>query len=80
MNLAQAISKRIRALLVEKGITQYRVEQNMQIDHGTMTGVMRGKNKGGNIRTIFLICRGLGVTPGEFFNDPLFEDTNLEID
>ena len=80
MTISQAIAKRIRDLLVEKNMTQYKLGIDMAIHHGTMMGIMSAKHKGANIRTIFLICKGLGVTPEEFFADPMFTGDMLDFE
>ena len=41
---------------------------------------MSARNNGVNLKTIMQIIRGLGITTAEFFNDPIFENENLEID
>ena len=32
------------------------------------------------IDTLYLICEGLNITLGEFFNDPIFDIENIKID
>lgn len=48
--------------------------------HETMRYLMGNKNKTVNMKTVLLIIRGLGITAAEFFDDPIFEDPELEID
>ena len=58
----------------------YRVSKAMAIHRGTIVNFMGATYKGANIRTIMLICRGLGITVKEFFDDPMFESDELDID
>ena len=50
------------------------------MSHSTMQTLMRADNNSVNLKTGLLICVGLGVTAKEFFDSPLFEDEDLEID
>ena len=79
MKITQAVAKRTRDLLIENKISQYRLEKNMNIHHGTMTGIMSTKNSSMNLKTVLQICKGLGVTPEQFFADPIFTSDELDI-
>ena len=80
MKLSYAVAVRIGNLLKEKNLTQYRLEKNIAMPHNTMKTLMSARNNGVNLKTIMQIIRGLGITTAEFFNDPIFENENLEID
>ncbi len=73
MTLSQAVSIRIRKILQDRKMTQYRLEQNSGISHGTMNSFLNGRNKSCNLTAVVLVTRALGVTTSEFFNDPIFE-------
>lgn len=45
-----------------------------------MKTLMRETNKSVNLRTVMQIAKGLGITVAEFFDDPIFEREDLEID
>ena len=51
MTICQAVAKRINQLLLEKKMTQYRLEQDSGIQHGTMNGIMSARNKGIELNT-----------------------------
>ncbi len=80
MTLNEAIAQRIRAILKERKITQYRLEMDSGIYHNTMTCLLNARYKTSNIKTIAIIIRTLGMTVSEFFNDPIFDLEKLEID
>lgn len=61
-------------------MTQYRLEQNSGIQHGTMNGIMSARNKGIELNTVMMIARGFRMTVTEFLNDPIFTAENLEIE
>lgn len=80
MKLSSAVALRIKELLAERQMTQYRLEKKMAIHHNTMHSIMHAHYQAVNLKTLFLIMMGLEVTPAEFFNDPIFTRDELEID
>ncbi len=80
MTLNQTFAIRVRELLKEKKMTQYRLEQNTGIYHSTMTAVLNNKTKASNFRTMALIIRELGVSITEFFDSEIFDLDIIEID
>lgn len=61
-------------------MTQYRLEQESGIQHGTMNGVMSAKNRGIELNTVMMIARGFQMTVLEFLDDPIFMSEELEIE
>lgn len=80
MKLNEAIATRIRKILKDKNISQYRLELNAGISHSTMICLMNAKYKGCNLTTVILIIRAFGMTVSEFFNDPIFESEDLIVE
>lgn len=80
MKLSTAVAMRISKILQEREMSQYRLEKITAIPHNTMKTLMGERNKSVNLKTVMLIIRGLNMTTSEFFNDPLFESLDLEID
>ncbi len=80
MKLSTAVAMRINNILQERKMSQYRLEKNIAMPHNTMKALMGGRNNGVNLKTVILIIRGLEMTTAEFFDDPLFENPDLEID
>lgn len=80
MKISTAVALRISNILRERNMSQYRLEKSMAIPHNTMKTLMSEKNKGVNLRTVLLVVKGLDMTAAEFFDDPIFENDNLEID
>ena len=78
MNVCQAVAKRINGLLTERKMSQYRLEKNSGIQHGTMNGIMSAKNKGIELNTVIMIAKGFGLSVIEFLDDPVFLSDNLE--
>lgn len=80
MRLNQAVAIRIRAILKERNMTQYRLEQNSGVNHATMNCLLNTRYKGCNLTTVVLIIRAFGMTVAEFFDDPIFESEDLELE
>lgn len=78
MNVCQAVAKRINGLLTERKMSQYRLEKNSGIQHGTMNGIMSAKNKGIELNTVIMIAKGFGLSVIEFLDDPVFLSDALE--
>jgi transcriptional regulator with XRE-family HTH domain len=67
-------------LMTDRGITQYRLEQDAGIFHGAMDRILQGKNKTVSFTTIFRLARGFKMTLDEFLDDVLFRNDDLESD
>ena len=80
MTVSQAVAKRIAVLLKEKNMTQYRLEKNSHIQHGTMQCIMNGRNKATMLNTVIMIARGFDMTVDEFLDDEIFRSDMLEVE
>ena len=80
MTVNDAVAKRISKLLREKGISQYRLEQESGIQHGSMQCIMNGRNKTVTLSTVIMLAKGFNMTLTEFLDDELFRSENLEIE
>lgn len=80
MKLSTAVALRISKLLARNNMSQYKLERKIAMPHNTMKTLMGERNSGVNLKTVMLIIRGLEMTTAEFFDDPLFESPDLEID
>ena len=78
MTVNDAVAKRISMLLKEKHISQYRLEQESGIQHGSMQCIMNGRNKTVTLSTVILLAKGFNMTLPEFLDDEIFQ--NVEID
>ena len=80
MTVNNAVAKRILTLLGERGMSQYRLEQESGIQHGSMQCIMNGRNKTVTLSTVIMLARGFGMTLTEFLDDPVFVFEELEIE
>ena len=80
MTVNEAVRRRICKLLCEKGISQYRLEQESGIQHGSMQCIMNGRNKTVTMSTVMMLARGFGISLCEFLDDEIFNSEDLEIE
>ena len=80
MNVSEAVAKRIRELLVEKDMTQYRLEQKSGILHGSMACILNGRNKTVTLSTIYMLARGFDMTIIDFLNNNIFLSNEIEFE
>jgi len=80
LTVNDAVAKRIIKLLAEKKITQYRLEKDSGIQHGSMQCIMNGRNKTVTLSTVMMLARGFHITLLEFLDDDLFRSEDIEID
>ena len=80
MTVNNAVAERISKLLKEKNMSQYRLEQNSGIQHGSMQCIMNGRNKTVTLSTLILLARGFKMTLTEFLDDEIFNYENLDIE
>ena len=78
MTVNDAVAKRISRLLREKGMSQYRLEQESGIQHGSMQCIMNGRNKTVTLSTVIMLAKGFYMTLTEFLNDEIFSSEDLE--
>ena len=79
LTVNDAVAKRVSKLLIQKGMSQYRLEQESGIQHGSMQCIMNGRNKTVTLSTVIMLAKGFNMSLIEFFDDEIFESTDLEI-
>ncbi len=80
MKLNQAFALRVREVLKDKKMTQYKLGQQTGLYHSTLTDILNCKYQTPNFKNMALIIRELGMSMQEFFDSKLFDFSNLEID
>lgn len=80
MTVNDAIAKRVSKLLREKEMSQYRLEQESGIQHGSMQCIMNGRNKTVTLSTVIMLARGFHMPLTEFLNDEIFLSEDLEVE
>lgn len=80
MSLNEAFAKRVKEILEEKKITQYKLCQKTGLYPSTMNYILHAKTKASNFKSMALIIRELGISMTEFFNSPVFDFDNPDIE
>lgn len=80
MTVNDAVAKRIAKLLREKNISQYRLEQESGIQHGSMECIMKGRNKTVTLSTVMMLAQGFHMSLTEFLDDEIFSFDNVQVE
>ena len=78
MKLEEAITKRICSLCAERGITPNKLAAMAGLPSATIRCIFYGRSKNPGTRTLLDICQALDITLYDFFNDTVFQTTDLE--
>ena len=80
MKINKAFALRVREILKERKMTQYKLAQETGLYHSTMTDILNCKYQTPNFRNMALIIKALGMSMSEFFNCKYFDFEQLEIE
>ena len=80
LTVNDAVAKRVSKLLREKDMSQYRLEQESGIQHGSMQCIMNGRNKTVTLSTVIMLAKGFNMSLTEFLDDEIFNLENLDIE
>ena len=80
LTVNDAVAARVAELLKKKSMSQYRLEQESGIQHGSMQCIMNGRNKTVTLSTVVLLAKGFGMPLTDFLDDEIFNPENLEIE
>ncbi len=78
MQLNKAVSQRLTEILQQKGMTQYQLYMKSGVPKSTIGNVINCAYDSVKLRIIHELCQGLDISIFEFFNSPLFRESNLE--
>ena len=79
MNTKEAIAKRIVQLCEEKGIAINALANISGVSPSTVYSMLNEKSQNPGVVSIKKLCDGLEISLREFFNSPLFDDLEQEI-
>lgn len=80
MTINDAVALRTLRLMQQRDMTQYRLEQDAGILHGSMDRILQSKNKTVTLTTLYRLARGFRMTVQEFLDDDVFRRDDLELD
>lgn len=77
MKLKDAIAQRVKELCLEKNLTVHGLSLTTGVANSTLVDIIKANNESIQIKFIYAICAGLGISLIEFFNSPYFVKENL---
>lgn len=77
MKLKDAVAKRIKEIIKEKGITQYELFKMTGVPQSTISTILKNETKTVKLSTIYEICSGLEIELSEFFNSDYLKLANI---
>ena len=81
MLLNEAIKIRLKNIMKEKNISSnYEVTNKAGLHPSLLTDFLANRTLYPIIDTLYLLCEGLGLTLQEFFNDPIFNIENIQVE
>lgn len=80
MKLNKAFALRVREILKEKKMTQYKLALMTGLYHSTMTDILNCKYQTPNFKNMALIINALGMSMSAFFDCEYFDFDKLELD
>ena len=79
LNTVSIIQRRILQLCEEKGWSVNKLAYESALPPSSIKNILYGKSKNPRIITLKMICDGLGITLGQFFNTSEFDNLEQEI-
>lgn len=80
MKSQEAVRARIIEIAQLKNLSINKVATNCFINTSTLTSLLNGHSKKSEIATISRVCYGLGVSMREFFDSPLFDNNEEDLE
>jgi len=78
VQLNEAVSRRLTELLEEHSMTQYQLFMSSGVPKSTIGNIIHCSYESVKLRVIHELCQGFGISISDFFQSPLFDDTNLD--
>ncbi len=79
VTVGMAVKERILQLCNERSLSINKLCTISGITQSTVNNIISGRNNSTTISTIKKLCDGLDISIPDFFNDPLFESLEQEI-
>ena len=80
MKTNEAVRDRILRLCQEHDMTINRLATVSALPPSSLKNILYGKSRNPKLLTIKLICDGLGITLGQFFTAPEFDNLEQELE
>lgn len=78
MQLNEAVSARLKELLQERDMTQYKLYMKSGVPKSSIGNIVNCAYDSVKLRLIHELCQGLNINISDFFDSSLFDESNLE--
>lgn len=78
-DVKNAVVQRLKNICKERGIAANELANISGVTPSTVYSLLSDERKNASITTIKILCDGLDISLGEFFNSPEFDDLEQEI-
>ena len=79
MNTRKAVADRLLELCEEKRLSVNALARSAAVPSSTLKNIINGGSKNAGVVTLKKLCDGWEITLREFFDDPIFDDLEQEI-
>lgn len=79
MKIGEALRLRILELCREKDLSVNALSMQCGITQSTLSNIVNGRNQSATVSTVKKLCDGLEISIVEFFQSPLFENLEQEL-
>lgn len=79
MTTVEAVRDRILQLCEQRNMTINRLASVSALPPSSVKNILYGKSQNPKLLTIKMLCDGLDITLGEFFNAPVFDELEQAI-
>jgi len=79
MEMIDAVKKRILQICNEYNLTINGLAEISALPPSTLKNILYGKSENPQLKTIKVLCDGVGITLGDFFSTPEFDALEQEI-
>ena len=79
MKIGEALRLRILELCREKDLSVNALSMQCGITQSTLSNIVSGRNQSATVSTVKKLCDGLEISIVEFFQSPLFENLEQEL-
>lgn len=80
MTLSEAVKERIKNLLNQSSELEnyHQLATKAGLNESVVRSILSGRTKNSTTETIYYICIAFGITLSEFYNDKLFDISNID--
>lgn len=80
MKVHEAVAARIQELCEKQKMTVNGLANISGLSPSTVKSIIYGASKNPGVATVKILCDGLGITLVEFFDSPIFDELEQEIE